>query len=138
MTGNTAPKFWFEVDGRQYGARFLTIGEQTQVQVEVERLTNGKFSEWMGSDNDVVANAAVLTQVAVSLNKVVVAWPTDVPAVDFLESDDPEFALKLWEGYGKAAQTFRGQPASRGAGQGVVQAAPAPPVVPGPLQDPAE
>lgn len=108
MTANTTPKFWFDVDDRKYGARFLTIAEQAQVQVEVERHTNGKFAEWVSSDSPVLSATAVMIQVACTLNRVLVAWPADVPAHDLIESDDQAMVMKLWEAYGLAAETFRG------------------------------
>jgi hypothetical protein len=107
MSANTTPKFWFEVDGRKFGGRFLTIAEQAQAQVEVERLTNGHFGVWLSSDNVVLANTAILSQMAVTLNRAIVAWPTDLPAFDFLDSDDNELIMKLWEAYGKSADDFR-------------------------------
>lgn len=120
MAANATPKFWFDVDGRKFGARFLTISEQIQLQVDVERLTNGNFAAWMSSPDPMLANTAVMAQIASFLNKAIVAWPTDLPAFNFLESDDADFALKLWEGYGKAAADFRGQPSAGSASEGVV------------------
>lgn len=120
MAPNTTPKFWFEVDGRRFGARLLTIAEQAQLQVDVERLTNGNYSTWVASNNPILANTAMLTQIAVTLNKVLVAWPTDLAAVDFLESDDVDFALKIWEEFGKSAEEFRRGVATRNSSAGVV------------------
>jgi hypothetical protein len=120
MSSNTTPKFWFEVEGRKFGARFLTIGEQAQVQVEVERLTNGHFSDWLSSDNPMLANTSVLTQMAVTLNRAIVAWPTDLPAFDFVQTDDTDLTMKIWEGYGKAADDFRKSSNPRAAGEGLV------------------
>lgn len=130
MTANTTPKFWFDVDGRKFGARLLTIAEQAQVQVEVERQTNGNFATWLAATNPVLINTAVLIQVACTLNKVLVAWPTDLPAHDLLGSDDQELLMKLWEAYGAAADTFRGVKRQSGEGGAVGGEVSAPPLVP--------
>ena len=107
MSGNTTPKFWFDLDGRKFGAHFLTIAEQAQAQVEIERLTNGNFSDWMKSGDPSQSGAAVMAQCAVYLNRAVVAWPADMPQTDLLESDDVEFVVRMWGAYGEAATTFR-------------------------------
>jgi hypothetical protein len=114
MAANTTPKFWFEIDELKYGARFLTIAEQVQAQVDIERLTNGKFSVWSKSGDETLATAAMMVQMAVYLNKAVVAWPPEHPAEDLLESDDLDRVFRMWGAYGEAANTFRqrGRPAA--------------------------
>lgn len=129
MTANATPKFWFDVEGRKYGARFMTIGEQAQAQVEIERLTNGKFGEWSKGDGTQAA-AAMMVQLAVYLNKVIVAWPNDVTPFDMLESDDLDLVVRMWEAYGVAADTFRQRRAAPGVGAAVGEAVPAPALVP--------
>lgn len=124
-TGNVTPKFWFDYDGRRYGARFLTIGEQAQAQVEVERHTNGNHSKWMASESTRVT--AMVVEFAVYLNKAIVAWPVDIPPIDFLQSDDIDYLFGVWEAYGEASKKFResrrnGAP---GSGQKVAEGLPA-------------
>lgn len=120
MAANTTPKFWFELNGDKYGARFMTIAEQVSAQVEIERLTNGKFAEWSRSQDITQSSAAMMVQFAVYLNKVIVAWPSGQEAVNLLESDDFELVARMWEAYGEAAQTFRerGRPATGGSAVG--------------------
>lgn len=137
-SANKTPKFWFDIDGRKFGARFLTIAEQVQSQVEIERLTNGNYADWAKSKDPVQQMAAYGAQVAVSLNKVLVAWPTDLPQIDLTQCDDFDWLTELWEAYSTAATTFREGRARRGAGQGVGSGAPAAAVVPDALPDPAE
>lgn len=130
MAANTTPKFWFELDGRQYGARFMTIGEQVQAQVEIERLTNGKFSEWAKSTDPTQSTAAFMTQLAVYLNKVIVVWPNDVQPYDLLESDDFDVVARMWEAYGEAAETFRKRRGAPAVSPAVGEAVSAPSLVP--------
>lgn len=130
MAANTTPKFWFEVDDHKYGARFLTIAEQVQAQVEIERLTNGKFSTWSSSGDETLATAAVMVQMAVYLNKAVVAWPPEHPQEDLLESDDIDRVFRMWGAYGEAANTFRQRRGSPAASPAVGAEVPVPAVVP--------
>jgi hypothetical protein len=130
MAANTTPKFWFDLDGNRYGARFMTIAEQAMAQVEIERLTNGKFAEWSRSQDISQSATAMMTQFAVYLNKVVVAWPAGVEAVNLLESDDFELVARMWEAYGEAAQTFRDRGRPAGVGSPVGEAVSASSVVP--------
>lgn len=130
MAANTTPKFWFDLDGQKYGARFMTIAEQVASQVEIERLTNGKFAEWSRSGDLAQSAAAMMTQFAVYLNKVIVTWPAGQEAVNLLESDDFELVARMWEAYGEAAQTFRERGRPAGSGSGLGEAVPTPPVVP--------
>lgn len=126
MSSNTTPKFWFEVDGYRYGARYLTIAEQVQAQVEIERLTNGNYAAWTKSGDDMQAMIATMTQVTVYLNKVIVSWPAERAQINFLETDDVDFVMKVWEAYGEAAKTFRGRGRAPAAGEGTGAGAPAP------------
>jgi hypothetical protein len=73
---------------------------------------------------------AVITQVSVLLNKGLVAWPTDLAPVDFLQSDDADFLLGVWEGYSTEADRFRSGRKSPGSSTGVAAPASASPVVP--------
>lgn len=130
MPANNTPKFWFDVDDRKYGARFMTIAEQVQAQVEIERLTNGKFSEWSKSSDINQSGAAMMVQFAVYLNKVVVAWPADIPSYNFLEADDYETVVRMWEAYGEAAQTFRDRGRAPRESEAVADTVPAPALVP--------
>lgn len=120
MSTNTTPQFWFDVDGRKFGGRLLTIAEQTQSQVEVERLTNGNFAHWIRSDITAEQTAAFTAQVAVLLNKGIVVWPSDLLKTDLLESDDLDFLAALWEGFGKEAERFREGRRGPRASQGMV------------------
>lgn len=106
---NTTPKFYFkDKAGRQYGARFLTIHEQVKCKIEVERVSNGHISDWKKSSSDDDVAMANMLEFAAALNKVIVVWPDDVtPVADFVESDDLDQLLELWEAYGAAANTFR-------------------------------
>jgi hypothetical protein len=72
----------------------------------------------------------MMIQFAVYLNKVVVAWPADVPAYNFLEADDYETVVRMWEAYGEAAQTFRDRGRASRTGTAVVEEVPAPALVP--------
>lgn len=126
---NDIPRFWFDVDGRKFGGRLLTIGEQVQAQVEIERATNGCFNSWIKGGNVFEQGNAFNTQTAVILNKAIVAWPTDLPKVDFLESDDAEWVVRVWEAYAKSADTFREQRVGGGKSPRVAAAEPAPAVV---------
>lgn len=130
MAANTTPKFWFDLDDYKYGARFLTIAEQVQAQVEIERLTNGKFAEWSKSGDDSLTTAAVMAQMAVYLNKAIVAWPPEHPPENLLESDDLDRVFRMWGAYGEAANTFRQRGRPAGASAGLDPAVPAPPLVP--------
>lgn len=130
MSSNTTAKFWFEHTGRKFGARFLTIGEQVQAQVEIERLTNGKYGEWMKSGDDLSFIAALSAQVVTYLDKAVVAWPVDLPKIDFMESDDFDLMMEIWEAYSNAVKDFRESRKAPGAGAGESGAEPAPAVVP--------
>lgn len=130
MSANSTPKFWFDLDDRKYGARYMTIAEQAQAQVEIERLTNGKFAEWSKSQDFNQSGAAMMIQFAVYLNKVIVAWPADVPAYNFLEADDYEVVVRMWEAYGEAAQAFRDRNRAAKPSSDVAEAAPAPALVP--------
>jgi hypothetical protein len=130
MAANTTPKFWFDLDGNKYGARFMTIAEQVAAQVEIERLTNGKFAEWSRSQDISQSATAMMTQFAVYLNKVIVTWPSGTEAVNLLESDDFELVARMWEAYGEAAQTFRERGRPAGSSSTVGDQVPASSVVP--------
>lgn len=120
MSTNTTPKFWFDVDGLRYGARFLTIAEQASAQVEIDRVTNGKFAAWIKSENETESSAAAFVQMAAYLNRVIVQWPDGMEPVNFLEHDSPMFVFKLWEAYGSAANSFRQQHDAAGSRGAVV------------------
>lgn len=129
-SSNKTPKFWFDLEGRKWGARFLTVAEQVQSQVEIERLTNGNYASWAKSEDAVQQLAAFGSQVATTLNKVLVVWPTDVAAFDLTEADDLEWLTKLWEAYSAAAGTFREGRAAQGVSSRVGEGASASAVVP--------
>ncbi len=106
MTPKKEPKFHFEMDGLKYGGRFLSILEQSQLQVEVDRVTNGRFSEWMKTTETSVT--ALMIQTAYHLEKVICVWPVGMEPIDFVNSDDYNLVLKYWEAYQVASERFRG------------------------------
>lgn len=138
QSSNKTPKFWFDLNGRKWGARFLTIAEQVQVQVEIERLTNGNYAGWARSEDAVQQLAAFGSQVAATLNKVLVVWPTDVDKFDLTEADDLDWLTNIWEAYSTAASTFRSGRAPQGASSGVGEGTPASAVVPDAVPSAAE
>lgn len=104
---NKNPNFYLDIDGKQYGARLLTIGESIQVQVEVERVTNGKFTEWMKSDIPTLVGSAIMAQATATLNKAIVVWPIGEEVADLFQTANDDLIAKLWKEYNDKADSFR-------------------------------
>ena len=99
-----APKFFFELDDRKYGARPLTIRQRAQVGAETERLTGGNLTKWLADPN--MGITAFLLMAAVTMSASIVAWPADLPPIDFVNSDDAEVVTRHWEVFDRESKNF--------------------------------
>lgn len=131
MIDKKTPKFYFELDGLKYGAKYLTVAEQAQCTVDIDRLTNGKFDEWAKSEMN--SATAFMIQAAVFLNTVICVWPTGETPVNFLDTDDFDFVGRYWGAYSKASEEFRPVGKSGDKSPKVAEGEPTPQVVPGAL-----
>ena len=136
---NSVPRFHFEVDGKRYGARLLTIREQATCQAEIDRLTEGNFEKWMISQELNQKVIAYATQAAVLLNAVIVQWPEGEEKQDFTQFEDMDLVTVYWEAYAESAKSFRGiKPGCVGKSGDMDKEVSSPPMVPGSVQGPAD
>lgn len=130
MADKKPAKFYFDIDGLRYGARTLTIAEQAKFLVEVNRISNGLFDQWLSNkDNKDSQITAFSIQAAVYLGMVISSWPTDMTPINFLESDDIDLLMRYWEAYSTASEEFRSGRSSGTPSQGVVDGESPPKVV---------
>ena len=136
---NSVPRFHFDVDGKRYGARLLTIREQATCQAEIDRLTDGNFEKWMISQEINQKVIAFATQAAVLLNAVIIQWPEGEEQQDFTKFEDMDLVTVYWEAYAESAKSFRGSKSgSVGKSGDLDKEVPTSSVVSGSVQGPAD